>query len=101
MARNISSKVREGDVVARYGGEEMAILMIGLDKAKASDEAESIRKRIQDEPLTLRRHKAHVTVSIGVSSYPEDAILEEELIKIADDRLYKAKAAGRNKVCAK
>lgn len=101
MARSISSMVREGDIVARYGGEEMAVLFLGLDRSKAAEEAEAIRKRIQGEPLILRKHKAHVTVSIGVSSYPEDAILEEELIKAADERLYKAKAAGRNKVCAR
>ena len=100
MARNISSMMREGDIVARYGGEEMAVLFLGRDKKAAAAEAEAIRKRIHEEPLTLRRHKAHVTVSIGVSSYPDDAVIEEELIKAADDRLYKAKAAGRNKVCA-
>jgi diguanylate cyclase (GGDEF)-like protein len=100
MARSISSMVREGDMVARYGGEEMAVLFIGLDKEKAAIEAEAIRKRIEEEPLMLRKHKARVTVSIGVSSYPQDAMLEEELIKIADERLYKAKAAGRNRVCA-
>jgi diguanylate cyclase (GGDEF)-like protein len=99
MARNISSMMREGDIVARYGGEEMAVLLLGLGKTRAAEEADAIRKRIQEEPLTLRRHKAHVTVSIGVSSYPDDAILEEDLIKAADERLYKAKAGGRNRVC--
>jgi diguanylate cyclase (GGDEF)-like protein len=48
----------------------------------------------------LRRQTIEITVSIGVSSFPEDASVEEDLIKAADERLYRAKAEGRNRVCA-
>jgi diguanylate cyclase (GGDEF)-like protein len=41
-----------------------------------------------------------ITVSIGVASYPKDASMEEELMRMADERLYKAKASGRNRVCS-
>ncbi|MCX5668071.1 MAG: diguanylate cyclase, partial [Candidatus Omnitrophica bacterium] len=62
--------------------------------------AESIRKKIEARPITVRREKHNVTVSIGVSTYPKDGIHEEELVKAADERLYKAKSEGRNKTCA-
>lgn len=99
LASVVSSSVNEGDVVARYGGEEFVILMPGRNKAEAFKEAEGIRRAIKDSPLKLRRQDANITVSIGVASYPEDAALEEDLIRTADDRLYKAKAGGRDRVC--
>lgn len=100
LSRMISSIVREVDMVARYGGEEFVALVIGMDSSAAAKEAEAIRKEIEKRPLTLRRKEMRLTVSVGVASYPEDAVMEEELLKIADERLYKAKAGGRNRVCA-
>lgn len=99
LVKIISSMTREGDISARYGGEEMALLLWALDKKEALAKAEAIRQRIEDNPLMLRREKKSVTVSIGVASYPQDGVLEEELIRIADERLYQAKAEGRNRVC--
>jgi len=95
----LNASVKEGDVVARYGGEEFVILMPGRTRDEALAEAESIRKAIKDSPLKLRRQDANITVSVGVASYPEDAALEEDLVRAADDRLYKAKAGGRDRVC--
>jgi diguanylate cyclase (GGDEF)-like protein len=87
-------------MAARYGGEEIAILLSGADTKKAKDTAERIRKTIEDNALTVRRERHNITVSIGVSSYPDDSALEEELVKKADERLYRAKSLGRNRVCA-
>lgn len=89
---------REGDMIARYGGEEIAILFCGRDRPSAMREAENIRSRIETKPFTLRRHEAKMTVSIGVAGFPDDAVTETELIRAADTRLYKAKASGRNRV---
>ena len=99
LAESLKSMVTEGDMVARYGGEEFAIILLDKDKQSAVKEAESIRKRIEQESVVLRRQKIHLTISIGVSSYPADSLLDEELIQKADTRLYKAKREGRNKVC--
>ena len=99
LARTMSSMMREGDIAARYGGEEIVIMLCGRDKKEALLEAEEIRKAVKDNPIILRRHTANVTVSIGVSSYPEDALPAEGLIRMADERLYKAKAKGRDRVC--
>lgn len=63
--------------------------------------AETIRKIIQDSPVTLRREKYSVTVSIGVAVFPEDAKVREDMIWEADRHMYIAKAKGKNKVCSK
>jgi len=100
LAEAIRSMIKEGDIAARYGGEEIVIMLCGRNKKRAALEAEEIRTAVKKNPLTLRRHIANVTVSIGVSGYPEDAVPAEGLIRIADERLYKAKAQGRDRVCS-
>jgi len=100
IASTINGMLHVGDMAARYGGEEMAVLLAGSDRKKAVRIAEAIRKKIETWPITVRRQTHNVTVSIGVSTYPKDGIHEEELVKAADERLYKAKSEGRNKTCA-
>jgi diguanylate cyclase (GGDEF)-like protein len=100
IANSIVSGLGAGDMASRYGGEEIAVLLSGADIKKAEKKAEAIRKAIEATPFTVRREKHSITVSIGVSSFPKDCVSEEELIKKSDERLYKAKSMGRNKVCA-
>lgn len=100
LAGIITAQLDEGDVAGRYGGEEMAILLWSKTKSEAVAQADKIRKLISQNSITLKNHEANITVSIGVSTFPEDAILEEELIRVADARLYKAKAEGRDRVCS-
>lgn len=100
MSRIIRSMVREGDIVARYGGEELIAVLSGRDKVKALEEAEAIRHAVSDQPFSLRRHETKITVSVGISQYPKDAVTEEGLVSTADTRLYKAKRQGRNRVCS-
>ncbi len=96
----IADQLDNTDVAGRYGGEEMAILLWAKTKKEAVMHAEKIRRLIGQRPVTLSGHDANITVSIGISTFPEDAILEEELIRVADTRLYKAKTGGRDKVCS-
>ena len=72
--------MREGDIVARYGGEEVVVLLNGRSKKEAVAEAELIRETIKDRPLSFRRHAANITVSIGVASYPDDGSDARELL---------------------
>ena len=88
----------EGGVVARYGGEEFAGLLPGIDKEKARVLAENIRKAMENFPFTIRREKVQMTVSIGVANIPGDTLDEEELVRKADEALYRAKRSGRNRV---
>ncbi|MBU1127998.1 MAG: sensor domain-containing diguanylate cyclase [Candidatus Omnitrophica bacterium] len=97
----LKSKISAGDIVCRYGGEEFAFVALGYDIKKAAKLAEEIREDIENSPVTMRREEKNITVSAGVSVFPDDAKLREDLIWEADRRLYQAKAEGKNKICAK
>lgn len=86
-------------VVSRFGGEEFAIALPGLNKKKSTRLAEGIRKEIEGESIVLRRKETNITISIGVSCYPKDGIEAQELIKNADLALLRAKRQGKNTVC--
>ncbi len=101
IGRILKQKASAGDIVARYGGEEFAFLVLNCNRRDAVDLAEMIRKAIQDSPVTLRREKHSVTVSIGTAVFPEDAKIREDIIWEADRYMYKAKAKGKNIVCSK
>jgi diguanylate cyclase (GGDEF)-like protein len=88
-------------ICARYGGEEFALLLSRTKRLAASDTAERIRRAVEQRFLQAPyRDRGAVTVSLGVATFPEDAQAELELIRVADQRLYQAKRAGRNLVCA-
>ena len=87
-----------GGIACRYGGEEFSILLPDVSRKDAAKIAENIRKAVKKEDIELRRVKTHVTLSIGVASFPEDAEFQDELILKADERLYKAKREGKDKV---
>ena len=71
-----------------------------ISKKDAQRIADNIRKAVKKESVELRRIKTHIAVSIGVATFPEDAKVQEELIMKADERLYKAKREGRNRIIA-
>jgi diguanylate cyclase (GGDEF)-like protein len=85
-------------LTARYGGEEMAILLPGIGLCGAKRIAESIRSRIEAAQFEFQQQKLQVTLSVGIASFPRNASSEQELIAAADAALYQAKSAGRNRV---
>lgn len=88
------------DVVVRYGGEEFVILFPGATKSVASRQAENIRRAVETHPFkhAARQPLGAVTISGGVASFPEDARNAVALLRAADQALYEAKAAGRNRI---
>ncbi|MBI5150928.1 MAG: sensor domain-containing diguanylate cyclase [Candidatus Omnitrophica bacterium] len=88
-----------GNLVCRYGGEEFSVLLPDCSKSQAAELAEEIRRKIADQTIVLRREKTRVSVSVGIASFPKDAINPKELIHKADMALYQAKENGRNRVC--
>jgi len=101
FANLLGSSVRDGDVVARYGGEEFAIYLPGLTAAGAVEVAERIRERTESSIIPLGPGlTGHVTVSIGIAAAPADGAERMILLKTADEALYRAKLAGRNRVVA-
>ena len=95
----IMKKLRKEDIFARYGGEEFVILMPHTTLEQVAEKAEDIRAGIAELNISDRVVSASVTISIGVSTFPVTAGKQNELIKSADDALYEAKHAGRNRVC--
>lgn len=94
----VAELVREADVAARYGGEELAVLIRG-DETQAYELAERLRRRIETVTVTLRGgERAGATVSAGIATYPAGAVDEAELIEAADAALYESKRRGRNRV---
>ncbi len=94
----IAQKASDG-IVARYGGEEFAILLPKISITEGRKFAESIRAGVASMNLLVRRETIVNTISIGVASMPVDTLDSEELIRVADKRLYQAKTNGRNQVC--
>ncbi len=99
----LNRTLKESDVLARYGGEEFTVVLPQTDTQGAAAVAE--RLRIAVAGLSLRQLAPaapdHITVSIGVATYPTHARTAPDLIRAADEMLYQAKATGRNRVvCA-
>ncbi|HEX6113549.1 MAG TPA: EAL domain-containing protein [Geminicoccaceae bacterium] len=96
VAARLSACVREVDTVARIGGDEFAIVQVGINDAA---EAQQLSRRLLElfqTPLELDGHDALVTASIGVALIPTDASVPAKLLQLADIALYRAKEDGRN-----
>ena len=98
VARTLDNTIRSGDVLARWGGEEFAILLPQTTIEQATQLAERIRSRISTQEIILDTSRLKTTVSIGVSTRDEDTKDIETLFKHADEELYKAKQSGKNRV---
>ena len=102
FAQRATQSMRNIDMVARFGGEEFVILLPDTEGDNALKAAERLCKKVAGTPMDVANApdgKLTVTVSIGVASTTM-AMPGEELIKLADAALYRAKQAGRNQVCA-
>jgi diguanylate cyclase (GGDEF)-like protein len=99
LAGVLRSCVREHDLAARYGGDEFAVMLPGLDATGGASVAERIRSRVESTIIQLAPGMTDkVTISIGVAAYPADAANRVELLSVADAALYAAKTRGRNRV---
>ena len=97
IARSIKGAVREVDPVGRIGGEEFGIFLRGSNAMHAEYVAERIRCAVSDAEFTPEGKLFGLSVSIGVAVFA-DRIAFKELFRVADERLYEAKALGRNRV---
>ncbi|MGN6703361.1 MAG: putative bifunctional diguanylate cyclase/phosphodiesterase, partial [Burkholderiaceae bacterium] len=97
-ARRIRSHVRQDDMVARLGGDEFTVI---VDVDGDGHQAEAVAHGILQElgkPFHIRQEIVHVSGSIGITFYPEDATEPDDLVRNADQAMYTAKNAGRNRV---
>jgi two-component system cell cycle response regulator len=100
FAKRVRHSLRGPDLVVRFGGEEVVVLMPDTPIETAEIAAERIRKRIEAEPFAVRggSRMLSITVSVGVSSVLDLGDTPDTLLKRADTALYRAKAEGRNRV---
>jgi diguanylate cyclase (GGDEF)-like protein len=98
VAQILAQSLRPSDVAARYGGDEFAIALLGVDGDAAGAIAERIRSSV--ETAALGTADGALTISIGVAALDRDAGAKEELLERADQAMYAAKREGRNRVVA-
>lgn len=99
IAAAIRSAVRDGDLVGRLGGEEFGVFLPGASEVSARAVAERIRISVSQSEFRPRDCRCSISVSVGCA-IPDRPIGFSELFRIADERLYMAKRAGRNRVVA-
>ncbi|MDP2866550.1 MAG: sensor domain-containing diguanylate cyclase, partial [Elusimicrobiota bacterium] len=98
VAGAISGGVREIDFAARYGGEEFALVITAAGKAQAAAVAEKVRLALEALSFNFGGKTSGVTASFGVAEFPAEASAAGQLVRLADERLFRAKQAGRNRV---
>lgn len=106
MAKVLKNSVRESDIAGRWGGEEFIVLLPHTDLPGTCQAAEQWLKNIADSPVILDNGKSiHITFSAGIATLNADMAkldiqyIAEELLNKADERMYAAKAQGRNRIC--
>jgi len=102
VADHLAVAVEEKGTVYRRGGDEFALLMPGVEKEEAFlllEEARRTFEGARDLQVGGEKVSLQVSVSVGLASYPDDGAGDQELVRKADDAVFRAKSGGRNKVC--
>jgi diguanylate cyclase (GGDEF)-like protein len=97
LSKLLKENTRKTDFAFRYGGEEFMVLLTNADVRNAAHVAEQIRKKLEATNFSLKEKSFNVTASFGISLF-EKTDTAESAVKRADERLYKAKQTGRNKI---
>lgn len=100
LSRRLKGHVRREDLFARYGGEEFSVVLVETGRSQAVEVAERIRRTVADQPFRFEEQTLNLTVSLGVGTTPggEAGLSPQALLHRADEKLYEAKAGGRNRV---
>lgn len=99
LSNLLSSRVRQVDLVSRFGGEEFVVVLPEMDASEAQQSAERLRQLVESSPQQLDDGRSvNLTMSIGVALYPDHGEDAPSLIAAADQAMYQAKALGRNRV---
>jgi len=97
VAKILKRNLRDSDIVARWGGEEFVIVLIGCNLKSAYKIAEELRKKMEKTVMKHKKERINITASFGVVSYSNEKTIYD-LIHKADKTMYKAKEQGKNTV---
>ena len=99
LSARVKGIVRREDLFSRYGGEEFAVVLVEATRQQAMDVAERIRECIEKHVFRFEDSDFHITVSIGLCcTNGEESLTTNEMVRLADEKLYQAKRNGRNRV---
>jgi len=99
FAQLIMGSIRNQDVVGRYGGDEFMVILPDADTQTALQIIERLREQVENlEISTLNNRKVRITASFGIATFPENGKSPDDLLIAGDERLYRAKSLGKNKV---
>jgi diguanylate cyclase (GGDEF)-like protein len=101
LARSVSISVRSSDIPARYGGDEFVIVLPKTDKNLSLKLAQRLMRLFSGKEIRISGNNGQsvkVTLSIGIAAFPDDTTDMDELMKMADDALYRAKTGGKNRI---
>jgi len=99
LGKFLKTQVRGEDIACRYGGEEFVLIIPEASLDIAQQRAEEIRRGVPHLKVVIREHPLeNTTISLGVAIFPDHGATGEDVLRAADDAMYKAKAAGRNRV---
>ena len=97
LARMLQDRLRRTDIIGRYGGEEFGVILLNTEADRAVQIMDEIRRNFAAVSHHSGRKAFHVTISIGIASFPQN-VSSNDLNNASDDALYSAKEQGRNKV---
>jgi diguanylate cyclase (GGDEF)-like protein len=99
IAKLFKDKFRGSDIACRYGGEELIVILPESTKADTIKRANSIREEIKKMEIVFQGQiLGSITMSMGIAAYPDNGLRMDELLRVADTALYRAKQEGRDKV---
>jgi diguanylate cyclase (GGDEF)-like protein len=100
LTKLVGKYVRTDDIFGRFGGEEFMVILSGRRESEALVASEKIRHVVESEDFQHgeKQPSGRLTISGGIASYPNDGMTSVELVKAADEALYRAKEQGRNQI---
>lgn len=97
-ARTLTENARKDTVLIRYGGDEILLILPNVDKKTGFNVARRLQEAL-NKPMQIQNLILNLSASMGLSQFPQDGSDLETLIRVADERLYRAKAMGRGGLC--
>lgn len=95
----IMETIRNLDVVGRYGGDEFMIILPEASGEEAYSIIDRLKRRIEEMEISvLKGGEVKLTASFGIATFPDDGTSSDDLLIVSDDRLYKSKSFGKNKI---